>query len=319
MVYPLKISSINAGYTEILLYCLADLPMAVRYAPTRNEFSMTENLPNYVVCRNPKFGDPDFGTYRKARGDELPLTWAALGAAKDVKLFLCRYRQTCRSEQMFDDVHFRPLEPQAYWRRRLSVAESDRLQALNVLASHDPELLKTLAASPDRNSRLIAAGHPKTPERLLSVLAGDDDSSLRVYVAQHPNASADILRKLARDVDSGIRYAVAIHSRTPVELLETLAIDPSATVRHGVTYHPKVPVELLRKLAEDEDRRVRLGVATQDETPIDVLKKLAEDAAEEVARCAKLTLQRRDDAGKAPKDGKANNTATSANAKGESR
>jgi hypothetical protein len=319
MVYPLKISSINAGYTEILLYCLADVPMVVYYAPTPNEFSMEANLPNFMVCRTPEYGDPDFGTYRKARGDELPLTWAALGSAKDIELFLCKYRQTCRSEQMFDDMHFQPIEPQAYWRVRLGNAESNRLQALNVLASHDPDLLERLATSPDRNSRLIAARHPKTPERLLLALAEDEDRSLRWCVANNPNASLDVLHKLANDADSGVRYGVAIHPRTPVELLETLANDSSAQVRRGLVDRLNVTVGLLRKLAQDEDQYVRIGVASRDETPMDVLKKLADDADAEVAGCAKLTLQRRAGGGKPSEDEKLNNRATSKNAKRGSR
>ena len=316
MVYPLKISSINAGYTEILLYCLADVPMAVRYGSTPDGFSMEANLPNFGICRNPKYGDPESGTYRKARGDELPLTWAALGVAKDVELSLCKYRGTSRSEQMFADLTFRPFEAQAYWRWRLARTENDRLHALNVLASHDPELLEELAASEERNSREIAAGHPKAPPRLLLELAEDADSSVRWQVANNSNASADVLRKMVRDKNSGVRYAVALHPRTPTDLLDVLAKDPLPSIRNGVAHHPKIPVELLRWLAGDEEAEVRLAVTVQDKTPTDVLHRLASDTNPEVASSAQRAIKRRTGAGRNPKDGDVNNGAASA--KGES-
>jgi hypothetical protein len=297
MIYPLRISSINAGYTELLLYCLAEVPMVVRNAWFW-EISMEANLPDFGTCRDARYGDLESGTYRKARGDELPLTWATLGAAKNVELSLCKYRYTCRSERMVDDLTFQPFEAQEYWRQQLARADRDRFQALNVLASFDPELIERLAVSPDRNSRIIAAGHPKTPERLLLALAKDGDSILRWQVAKNPNASGAVLRELARDDGSGIRCAVAVHPETPVQLLDSLAVDSSAQVRCGVASHPRVTIELLRKLAEDENSSVRARVALRKESPIDVLKRLADDADPEVARSARQTIQQRTDAKK---------------------
>jgi hypothetical protein len=63
MVYPLKISSINAGETELLLYLLANDPMVVKTENKRQDFSIESNLVPYIGSNTIKYLDPQYGTY----------------------------------------------------------------------------------------------------------------------------------------------------------------------------------------------------------------------------------------------------------------
>jgi len=110
MVYPLRISSVNAGRTEVLLYVLGDTPMVVKgKAAARPGLSIENNMPPASARTIPYFADPRYGTYRKATGRELPLTWEALQQPRDTALHLCKYRAIYKPEEMTDDLVFIPL------------------------------------------------------------------------------------------------------------------------------------------------------------------------------------------------------------------
>jgi len=79
LVYPLTISSVNAGETELLLYVLTEAPMHVQKDEGRAGLSITRNLTHFIHNR---YRDPKFGTWRKTNGLELPLTWKALQLPK---------------------------------------------------------------------------------------------------------------------------------------------------------------------------------------------------------------------------------------------
>jgi len=313
MVYPLKISSVNAGKTEVLLYLLADAPMVVKSEHKQAGFSIEENIPYGFSVYTMRYRDPEYGTYRKAAGKELPLTWEALGLTKDKELSLCKYRAVYKVEEMTDDLVFAPFKPVPFWKERLREMEAEQYQwlrwsALSILAYHDADLLSKLAQDKDKHNREFVAFYPRTPKELLVELIHDEEVSVRVNLARncntpdhilhelakdkearvravvvsHPKTSLDIFRQLAEDNDAGVRAAVAGNGKTAARLLRKLASDQSWRVRMTVVYNPNMPKELLENLARDESEHVRAGVAQHRSTSTKVLENLARDNSSHV-------------------------------------
>lgn len=310
MVYPLKISSVNAGETEVLLYLLADAPMVVKGEHKQAGFSIEENIPYGFSVYTMRYRDPEYGTYRKAAGKELPLTWEALGLTKDKKLSLCKYRAVYKVEEMTDDLVFTRFEPIPYWREQLRKAEAKnwnwaKHRALSVLAYHDADLLRKLAREQDKRVREFIASYPATPKQVLLELAHDEEVSVRLEllrntnisadllgelatdkekkvrsaVLSHPKTSVDTFRKLAEDKSRDIRRFIASSNRTPVDVLCKLAGDNSADVRERVVYNPNTPRQLLEELARDRSHLVRGAVAKNKRIPVSILRKLARDSS----------------------------------------
>jgi len=111
MVYPLRISSVNAGETEVLLYLLARLPMVLAEGPNGGGFDLKANTPRF---RSEWTADPDYGTYRKAKADELPLTWKAIGTSAGWRLNLMKYRGRYTRATMTDDLAFVGMNPKRH-------------------------------------------------------------------------------------------------------------------------------------------------------------------------------------------------------------
>jgi hypothetical protein len=109
MVYPLHISSVNAGETEVLLYLLAQAPMVLADGPAGGGFDLKANTPRFRMDWN---CDPRYGTYRKATADELPKTWKAIGTAAGRSLHLMKYRGRYTAAAMTDDLAFAAMKPQ---------------------------------------------------------------------------------------------------------------------------------------------------------------------------------------------------------------
>jgi len=242
MVYPLKISSVNSGETEVLLYLLADAPMVVKGEHMRPGLSIEENIPGTFDSYTMRYWDLEYGTFRKVRGEELPLTWEALGAPKNKELSLCKYRAVYKVEEMTDDLVFTRFEPMTYWRKRFSrephrehyQAERERKLAFTVLAWHDTSLLKEFAKDKYSKNRELVAIHPKTPEELLLELAKDTDNMVKYSLVMNRNMPPSVLQELAKDKNEGIRCEVARHPNTPVDMLEGFASDKSDEVRSYV-------------------------------------------------------------------------------------
>lgn len=320
MVYPLKISSVNAGETEVLLYVLANSPMVLNGKLKPAGFSIESNLSRTVAWAT----DPQYGTYRKAFGNELPLTWEALGVRKDTGLSLCKYRTVYRTEQMTDDLTFTRFDPVSYWREELRKADDEswlRRRALSVLARHDESLLRKLAKDDDKYMRELAAGAcgPGTPKELVQALARDADLGVRMALAQNYSIPQELLAELANDKDRFVRYAiarnrmttpktlwklardkdsmvrshVARHPATPSKTLAELVQDKDSTVRYNLARRRNLPVAMLSILAADEGPYVRLGVAENPSTPHDVLQALARDKDPTVSIFAKSRLKSR--------------------------
>jgi len=111
MVYPLRISSVNAGETEVLLYLLAERPMALKSGPAGGRFHIDYNRPRFRIDR---YTDPHYGTFRKAEGRELPKTWKALGVDPRRALCLMKYRASYTGPAMSDDLTFAPMKRAAF-------------------------------------------------------------------------------------------------------------------------------------------------------------------------------------------------------------
>jgi len=153
MIYPLKISSVNSGYSDLLLYVLAEAPMVVRDAEQATKFSLSNSIyttfPNsfiyepysfikdyptedsflYILSSwgkkvseySSKIIDYQYGTYRKVTSDDLPLTWQCLGLDRNESLSLCKYKSMYQPEEMTDDLTFTRFEPVEFWERYLDL------------------------------------------------------------------------------------------------------------------------------------------------------------------------------------------------------
>ena len=111
IVYPLYNSSMNAGETEVLLYVLADHPVAhpwfhtdnhPRWAMRGTSFLEHESMVRFVD----KWGKGYY--YRRVTEKELPACRAVLKRMSDSRFFLTRLRGRFCSQLMSDDVVILP-------------------------------------------------------------------------------------------------------------------------------------------------------------------------------------------------------------------
>ena len=286
LVYPLRISSVNTGETEVVLYVLADRPMVPAAGPRAEEIGLDLNM-----CVFDQLGtgwvDPEYGTYRKVGREELPLTGKAVGADPE-GIYVSKYRIVYASEEMTDDLTFGPFDPVAYWRQALDSADTleERAMASWVLAWHSPAMLETMAVHPDWQLRAAAAFCEKTPPGLLEHLACDEEADVRWMVAKNPSTSPELLRVLSCDSDPTVREAVAWCRRTPGEALTALAADEDPRIRYLARANPSAPRELWVACAEDPRPEVRDEVARSPRAPVDVIELLARDRDPSVRRGA---------------------------------
>lgn len=313
MVYPLRISSVNAGQTEVLLYLLADAPMVPATGPARPGLS-----PDRIVPRRPSSGmDPDYTTPPAVTGKSLPLTWEAFGLARDVKRHLVKYRATYTGEQMTDDLVFKPFEPLPYWKSRLKEAGKDpwkRRHALEFLVSLDKAYAKQLnqakeaiekeiqrrrreelhqrqeqsrrrARSSDPKVRQSALDLDEAPKDVLVLLAADPEPAIRRRLATRRVTYPEVLAKLARDEDTDIRLTVARHAQATRKVVARLLKDKEPAVRIAAAWHPLAPGQKKAEvLARDSDTETRRRFAWNPRCEIVLLTLLAKDAEGAVRR-----------------------------------
>ena len=291
-VYPLKISSINAGTTEVLLYVLTRTPLAVANPGNRRGLAIDGNIPRFL---SKDYTDPAFGTYRKATANELPLTWKALGTTADTPLSLCTFRTLYKTNEMTDDLAFAPFQPQPHWDKRLrsEVHWNRKLAILNFLMQRDEaryaqvlqKLLTDWAGSADADVRRRAAAHPASPPALLARLADDKDANVRVAVAMNKQAPRAALTSLARDPTERVRSLVARNPSAEPGLLDTLARDKNLAVASAAVGNPHIPAATLRKLAAGARYELRASVALQPHCPRDLLVALAKANEQAIRAC----------------------------------
>ncbi len=146
MIYPLKISSVNTGETEVLLYILADTPMVVKFDYYRAGFFAGYNIGDHISqYLRTDYVDPDYDTYRKAEWQELPLTWAALELPEKTALFLCKYRVLYKAEQMNDDLVLERYEPLTYLKKFMGTPFQNQDEAIKEIHYSSVKRLPTSA------------------------------------------------------------------------------------------------------------------------------------------------------------------------------
>ncbi len=307
MVYPLHISSVNAGRTEVLLYLLADTPMVLASGPAGGGFNVKDNCPHYRTDRNE---DPRYGTYPKVEGRHLPKTWKALGVSQLRSLYVMKYRGTYTGATMTDDLALAPMDPVAYWKKQLEQAGEnlrEALRAARVLAANIPAYgrrvaeierriekarreaearrkaerqkeLRGSARSPDPKVRAYAARNPDTGEALLRTLAKDAAASVRAVVAARRDLPADLVDQLAEDADRTVRLAVGRNPHTPIQVRARITIrDETVERRRDIAFYSQTDTSLLAYLASDPSAEVRRGLAKNFHAPEAILRKLAAD------------------------------------------
>jgi hypothetical protein len=258
MVYPLKISSGNAGQTEVLLYLLANAPMVQASGPAAKGLEPDAIVPRF--SRGPLL-DPTYATPRSVTARQLPLTWNALGLAQDAARHLVKYRAFFTPESMKDDLTFKPFDAMAYWKARLEKAGA----------------ADTPGGAADRlDCRRFLAVLPQADDPVLLALATDEDTITRRTLASNPGARPEQFQKLALDADAGVREALATNAVAPVAVRARLAADPSNIVRRYVAAAP-LAQDVLRRLAGDSEVPVRCAVARNPVTGADLLRALAAD------------------------------------------
>jgi len=273
MVYPLRISCVNAGKTEVLLYLLADAPMVLASGPTRPGFSVDRIVPRYHMGGN---CDPTYTTPPAVTAKALPLTWQAMRIAKETKRHLVKYRAIYDGSQMTDDLTFKPFQPLPYWKAQLRKAGRNPWQckrALQFLAMLDRAYKKDIAAADAAIHREIQRRADEERKRRLEDLrrrARDSDPKVRQSVLDWSQTPKDVLLMLADDPDAAIRKRLAARRATFPEVLTKLAADEDAAIRAAVARRRDAPQEVVAKLLKDKEAKVRLVAAWHKLTPSDV-------------------------------------------------
>jgi|GEM_PF-3421752 len=316
LVYPLRISCVNAGPTEVLLYLLAGAPMVLKGGPGGNGFEpdhrgVHHSMPPFP---DPRHMDPQYAMFRKARGGELPLTWGALGLKPDSAWHLCKYRgQYDKPAEMSDDLTFAVFDPLPYWRGQVGKLHLSYItQHVTVLAQHDertygpllrevfdkllasgnadtvarsplapPELLDRLAKSDAQSTRHTVAANANTPSKTLVGLLADADKDVVAEAARNPSLPVDDLLRKLKGGSVGLRESVAkAHGMRP-EVLAALAGDPVMEIRARVAENRCTPASALGDLAADK-AYVRRCVGANRATPPQLLGGLSHDEDREV-------------------------------------
>jgi hypothetical protein len=295
MVYPLRISSINAGTTEVLLYLLADAPMVRAAGPDHAGFAPPA-VSLYVLSGQHKSWaiDPRYTTAKAVSAKELPLTWAALDLDPKIERHLVKYRVEFTGKEMTADLTFKPFDPIAYWRNRLAEAKEPILQILATLdKTYEQPLaqvraeiravevaeMRRLASSPEaaERAKLGDSRYVDVPGDVLETLAADPDPKVRRAIAWREELTEELRKKLLTDATPAVRVAAAYNRRTPAETRATiLARDTELSSRGWLAYSGSDPM-LLKLLASDKEVSIRERVAQNHACPPDVIRTLAVD------------------------------------------
>jgi|WetSurMetagenome_2_1015567.scaffolds.fasta_scaffold27742_2 hypothetical protein len=291
MVYPLKVSSINAGPTEVLLYLVADAPMVLASGPAAKGMEVDTIVPRFYLSGNRY--DPTYGTLQTVSVKELPLTWEALGLEKEAARHLCKYKAIYGSDGMTDDLVFKAFEPLPYWKARLEKAKQDtapeaedkRRQVCQFLAAMpqtDDPAFQTLAEDEDWYVREVLAANPRALPAQLKALAADKELRVRRSLLTNPALPADIRDHLATDdPEFHVRMAVAAMP-LPAAVQQRVAKDPQQYVRHALAGNPAAKAEVLALLLKDEEPTVRQAAATNASLPADLQATLADNSEAKV-------------------------------------
>jgi hypothetical protein len=283
-VYPLRMSALNSGETDVLLYVMSEKPMVPAAGPHVDDFPL-----EHSVCGFRQLGtglvDPEYGTYARVDSSDIPTTWEALRPEED-STYLCKYRATLESSEMADDITFEEFEPTGYWAGVQDTASTSDTRAIAawVLAWHDPGNLMELVGSADPALRSAAAVSEKASVGVLKCLVSDPDRNVRLMVASNTETPEMLLRTLAEDEAYRVREAVAGNASATEDVLLVLAADSQRMVRERVSEHPLAGERVWSVWTGSENRTVRIAAASFEDAPPSVIEILAADEDVEVRK-----------------------------------
>jgi len=306
-VYPLKISSMNAGETDLLLYIIADVPLRVRDNLGKPGLGMANNI------RDPRFHNIDYdqtgrcspdhdhtvyyGTKTKTSCFTIPLTCEAIGIdKKKTFLHLCKFRAMFSSSEMTDDLTFIPFDPVDYFARKYERTSSllEKMEiATYLMKCHEIDyseplgkILAEMSKSEDPILRRKAANHSSTSAECLKLIAenckknetrrySSDDKNMLRNLAEHPNASAEVLRLVFQKIKP--TNSMVRHPETPPDVLVEIAKLSSGYNAKELIEHPNLTNDYFLLLVIDGVENIRRLVAEDDRCPPETRLELLEN------------------------------------------
>jgi hypothetical protein len=277
-VFPLKISSINPGSTDLRLYTLADTMM---------ESDAKSQWTGLAPMSNASFdtADRENGFRRRRSMANLSVTAAAVGLTPGAEMFLCRYEQDMKAEDLSQDLAFKPLDPHTYWLGVLSQTAggadpaniNSRRLAFCSLGPGNPDIFAQAAESGDSflTNWAVRQDLRTLPADALNCLADDRDIWVRRNLAGNESAPPWIDDRLAHDSDRDVRSAVALRSGLPLDDLIELEGDSDISVVDTVLRNPRCPKNLLDAALSRNEHLTALAVnpsLTEDEWAVLLLK-----------------------------------------------
>jgi hypothetical protein len=166
----------------------------------------------------------------------------------------------------------------------------------------DRYFLGALALNPAAGAHLLgriaALRDPELYEPMGSLwdVMGSNRKGLAVMrlVARHPNTDEATLAKLAFDPDAqAVVHELAANPRTPAPVLERWFNSTDYLVEWGLALNPKTPQRVMQRLAASDNTYTRMNLTYNRATPREILERLAQDRDENVARNARLAIERR--------------------------
>ena len=153
------------------------------------------------------------------------------------------------------------------------------------------------AAQGDVLGRIAALRDPELYEPMGSLwdVMGDNRKGLAVIrlVARHPNTDAATLANLATEPNAQVAvHELAANPRTPMPVLERWFNSTDYLVEWGLALNPNTPQRVMARLAASDNLHARMNLTYNRATPREILERLARDPDENVARNAKLAIER---------------------------
>ena len=225
IVYPLKISSLNKGETEILIYVLNDdvviHPSFACQAPNTGPFLelLRSTSDEDTRRRLTRSFEPDHCFYRAVSGERLPKCAQALPRMDGKTFLVSRLRQTFQTSQMSDDLVLRRPEELGPTEKRLFIARTmgsdgplDASSALLLrmgeeVCTHICEALEGGTPVGGGAYQLLAyrpsEGAMETLERFAARAAPREREAMAAGLRDVPNPkSIPVLRRLCQNLDS---------------------------------------------------------------------------------------------------------------------
>ena len=294
MIYPLKISSINASKTEVLLYLLAEEPMVLYGTDSNGCFGIEENMPHLILGINGC--DSRNGTFRKVSNKRLPVTWDALMLPENLSLSLCKYRALYESGEMDEDLTFCAFDALRYWEKSISSISSNTKfpklvldKAISVCAQ-DLNCIQRLSSNTNVAVRVAVAANENVPSQVLRNLAKENNYNIKSALVVNPNTPVDIIT----DININFFGKLPAELRSPdtsSEVLMSFVKSKHAVVRELVARHVNASTEILDALSRDVNENVRCAVIDNPSSSIKLLDLLSNDENKRVSLKAKIALK----------------------------